>query len=36
MATVLAGIAQFERELISERVKSGLDAARERGVKLGR
>jgi len=36
MATVLAGIAQFERELISERVKSGLAAARERGVKLGR
>ncbi|MCY4241785.1 MAG: recombinase family protein, partial [Rhodobacter sp.] len=36
MATVLAGIAQFEREPISERVKSGLAAARERGVKLGR
>jgi len=36
MATVLAGVAQFERELISERVKSGLAAARDRNVKLGR
>ncbi|MEJ8562348.1 recombinase family protein [Yoonia sp. GPGPB17] len=36
MATILAGIAQFERDLISERVKSGLAAARERGRKLGR
>ena len=29
-------IAQFERDLISERVKSGLAAARARGKKLGR
>lgn len=36
MATMLAGIAQFERDLISERVKSGLAAARARGKKLGR
>lgn len=36
MATILAGIAQFERDLISERVKSGLAAARARGRKLGR
>lgn len=36
MATMLAGIAQFERDLLSERVKSGLSAARERGKKLGR
>jgi putative DNA-invertase from lambdoid prophage Rac len=36
MATMLAGIAQFERELLSERVKSGLAAARARGKKLGR
>ena len=36
MATMLAGIAQFERDLISERVKSGLAGARGRGRKLGR
>ena len=33
---MLAGIAQFERDLLSERVKSGLAAARARGKKLGR
>lgn len=36
MATMLAGIAQFERDLISERVKSGLATARARGKTLGR
>ena len=36
MMTMLAGIAQFERDLLSERVKSGLAAARARGRKLGR
>jgi DNA invertase Pin-like site-specific DNA recombinase len=36
MATMLACIAQFERDLLSERVKSGLAAARARGKKLGR
>ena len=36
LATMLAGIAQFERDLISERVKSGLAAAKARGKKLGR
>ncbi len=36
MATFLSGIAEFERDLISERVKSGLAAARARGKKLGR
>ena len=36
MATMLAGIAQFERDLLSERVKSGPAAARARGKKLGR
>lgn len=36
MATLLAGIAQFERDMLSERVRSGLAAARARGRKLGR
>ena len=36
MTTLLAGIAQFERDLLSERVKSGLAATRKRGKKLGR
>ncbi len=36
MATLLAGIAQFERDLLSERVKSCLAAARARGKKLER
>lgn len=34
MATMLAGIAQFERDILSERVKSGLAAARARGKNL--
>jgi putative DNA-invertase from lambdoid prophage Rac len=33
---ILAAVAQFERELIIERVKVGVAAARQRGVKLGR
>lgn len=36
MATMLAGIAEFERDLIGERVKSGLAAAKARGKVLGR
>ena len=36
MRTILAGLAEFERDLIRDRVKSGLAAARARGVKLGR
>lgn len=36
LATLLSGIAEFERDLISERVKSGLAAAKARGRKLGR
>ena len=33
---MMARIAQFERDLFNERVKSGLAAARTRGKKLGR
>jgi len=33
---IIASIAQFERSLISERVKSGLAQARRQGVLLGR
>ncbi|MGF7178113.1 recombinase family protein [Azospirillum doebereinerae] len=36
MATVLAGIAEFERDLLRERVRSGLAAAKARGNKLSR
>lgn len=34
--TVLAGVAQLERDLISERTKLGLEAARRRGSAIGR
>jgi DNA invertase Pin-like site-specific DNA recombinase len=33
---VLAAVAEFERDLIRERTKAGLRAAKERGVRLGR
>lgn len=33
---ILAAVAQFERELITERVRSGVQAAKARGVRLGR
>jgi putative DNA-invertase from lambdoid prophage Rac len=36
MATMLAGIAEFERELTQERIRSGIAAARARGKRLGR
>jgi putative DNA-invertase from lambdoid prophage Rac len=36
MRTIMAGLAEFERDLIRERVKSGLSSARARGIKLGR
>ena len=36
MRTIMAGLSEFERDLIRERVKSGLASARARGLKLGR
>lgn len=36
MRTVVAGMAEYERALISMRTKGALAAARKRGVKLGR
>lgn len=33
---ILAAVAEFERELITERVNAGIAAARQRGVALGR
>jgi putative DNA-invertase from lambdoid prophage Rac len=36
MRTIMTGLSEFERDLIRERVKSGLASARARGVKLGR
>src|SRR5207245_2583279 len=33
---VLAAIAEFERDLIRERVKAGLERAKARGIRLGR
>jgi putative DNA-invertase from lambdoid prophage Rac len=36
MLTMLAGVAEFERELIIERTMAGIEAARKRGVQLGR
>jgi DNA invertase Pin-like site-specific DNA recombinase len=36
MRTIMAGPAGFERNLVRERVKSDLAAARARGVVLGR
>jgi DNA invertase Pin-like site-specific DNA recombinase len=36
MATVLAGVAEFERELTQERIRSGIAAVKARGKRLGR
>jgi putative DNA-invertase from lambdoid prophage Rac len=36
MATIIAGVAEFERELIQERIRSGIAAAKARGKRLGR
>lgn len=36
IVTVLAGVAQLERDLISERTRMGMRAARIRGSKIGR
>ena len=36
MFTFMAGISQFERDLISQRAKEGLETARARGRKGGR
>ncbi|HJU16760.1 MAG TPA: recombinase family protein [Stellaceae bacterium] len=36
MATIIAGIADFERELLQDRIRSGIAAAKARGKRLGR
>jgi putative DNA-invertase from lambdoid prophage Rac len=36
MATIIAGIADFERELLQERIRYGIAAAKARGKRLGR
>jgi DNA invertase Pin-like site-specific DNA recombinase len=36
MRTIMAGLAEFERDLIRDRVKSGLAAAKAKGIVLGR
>jgi putative DNA-invertase from lambdoid prophage Rac len=36
MATIIAGIADFERELVQERIRSGIAMAKARGKRLGR
>lgn len=36
MLTIFAGLAEFERDLLIERVKDGMETAKEKGVTLGR
>ncbi|WP_291429343.1 recombinase family protein [Deinococcus sp.] len=35
-ASLMAALAECERDLLRERVRSGISAAQERGVKFGR
>lgn len=35
-ASLMAALAEFERDLLRERIRSGISAAQERGVKFGR
>lgn len=34
--TLISGLAEFERQLLSQRTREGLDAARQRGARIGR
>jgi putative DNA-invertase from lambdoid prophage Rac len=36
IASLMAALAEFERDLLRERVRSGISAARKRGVRFGR
>jgi len=36
VATVFAGLIEFERELFSERIGAGRESAKERGIRFGR
>jgi putative DNA-invertase from lambdoid prophage Rac len=36
IASLMAALAEFERDLLRERVRSGIAAARKRGVAFGR
>jgi putative DNA-invertase from lambdoid prophage Rac len=36
MATILAGLADFERQLMQERIRSGIAAAKAHGKRPGR
>jgi DNA invertase Pin-like site-specific DNA recombinase len=36
MTTIIAGIADFERELLQDRIRSGIVTAKARGKRLGR
>ena len=36
IASLMAALAEFERDLLRERVRSGIAAAKQRGVRFGR